>query len=311
MQEILVSIICNTYNQEDYIEQTIKGFLMQKTKFPFEILIHDDASTDSTSEIVSRYQEKYPNLIKAIIQKENQYSKKVAITEVFQVPRAKGKYIALCEGDDYWTDPLKLQKQVDALEQNPNIDVCSHRAEIHCDEKPIDTVPKYSKDKIFSVDEVILGDGGFVATASLLFRKEWLTRGYKFAQIFSLDYAWQIGGALKGGMLYLSDIMCVYRKQAKNSWSKTVANNTAVHLDHWNYVKQILSTLDEETNHKHSKAINTQLAIVNLKPTIKAGDVKALFSDEVKKHLASLPFKKRIFTILLTVRRRLINVIKK
>ena len=311
MQEILVSIICNTYNQEDYIEQTIKGFLMQKTNFPFEILIHDDASTDSTSEIVSRYQEKYPDLIKAIIQKENQYSKKVAITEVFQVPRAKGKYIALCEGDDYWTDPLKLQKQVDALEQNPNIDVCAHRAEIHCDEKPIDTVPKYSKDKIFSVDEVILGDGGFVATASLLFRKDWLTRGYKFAQIFSLDYAWQIGGSLNGGMLYLGDIMCVYRKQAKNSWSKTVANNTAVHLEHWNYVKKILSTLDEETNHKHSKAINTQLAFINLKPTIKAGDVKALFSDDGKKQLSTLPFKKRVFTVLLTVRRRLINIIKK
>lgn len=311
MQEIVVSVICNTYNQEDYIEQTINGFLMQKTNFPFEILIHDDASTDGTTEIIREYAQKYPDLIKPLIQKENQYSKKVAITEVFQVPRAKGNYIALCEGDDYWTDPLKLQKQVDALEQNPNIDVCSHKAEIHCDEKPIGTVPKLNKDKIFSVDEVILGDGGFVATASLMFRKSWLTRGYKFAQIFSLDYAWQIGGALRGGMLYLSDSMCVYRKQAKNSWSKTVANNTAVHFEHWNYVKEILSVLNEETNYKHNKAITTQLAYFNLKPIIKTGDIKELFSKKGMKLLGALPFKKKIFTILLTIRRRIINTITK
>ncbi len=311
MKEILVSIICNAYNQGDYIEQTIKGFLMQKTNFPFEILIHDDASTDSTAEIILKYQKEYPDLIKPLIQKENQYSKKAPITELYQVPRAKGKYIAMCEGDDYWTDPYKLQKQVDALEKHPEIDVCAHKTEIHSDEKPIGVVPKINDNRIFSVEDVILGDGGFVATASLMFRKEWLNRGYKFAEIFSLDYAWQIGGSLNGGMLYLSDTMCVYRKQAKNSWSKKVANNTAVHLEHWNYVKNILSTLNEETNYKYSKAINIQLAYLDLKPIIKNGDVKAVFSADGRKLLKALPVKKGIFAVLLTIRRKLINILNK
>jgi glycosyltransferase involved in cell wall biosynthesis len=114
----LVTINCTTYNQEPYIRQCIEGFLMQKTNFPFEVLIHDDASTDKTAEIIREYEVKYPDIIKPIFQTENQYSKKVRISSIFQYPRAKGKYIALCEGDDYWIDSLKLQKQVTLLEEN-------------------------------------------------------------------------------------------------------------------------------------------------------------------------------------------------
>lgn len=115
---ILVSIICNTYNHEPYIRQCLEGFVMQKTNFPFEVLIHDDASTDNTADIIREYEVNYPDIIKPIYQTENQYSKKTGIMKTFQYPRVKGKYIALCEGDDYWIDSLKLQKQVDFLEKN-------------------------------------------------------------------------------------------------------------------------------------------------------------------------------------------------
>lgn len=114
----LVSIICSTYNHELYIAQCLEGFLMQKTNFIFEVLVHDDASTDNTAEIISEYEHRYPQIIKPIYQKENQYSKGEDIFGKYQCARAKGKYIALCEGDDYWIDPLKLQKQVDYLEQH-------------------------------------------------------------------------------------------------------------------------------------------------------------------------------------------------
>lgn len=120
----IVSICCITFNHEKYIRDAIEGFLMQKTLFPFEILIHDDASTDRTSYIIREYEEKFPDVIKPIYQTENQYSKGISISATYQFPRARGKYIAMCEGDDYWTDPLKLQKQVDFLEKNPMFVLC-------------------------------------------------------------------------------------------------------------------------------------------------------------------------------------------
>ena len=113
----LVSILCTTYNHEKYIEDTIKGFLMQESDFSFEIIIHDDASTDGTADIIREYEAKYPKLIKPIYQTKNRFSQGLKNGEVIY-PRAKGKYIALCEGDDYWTDSLKLQMQVDFLEEN-------------------------------------------------------------------------------------------------------------------------------------------------------------------------------------------------
>jgi len=116
----LVSIICITYNHAGFIRNAIEGFLIQKTDFLFEIIIHDDASTDGTQAIISDYLIKYPNLFIPILQKENQFSKGKKILAELTFPLARGKYIALCEGDDYWTDPLKLQKQVEFLEANPD-----------------------------------------------------------------------------------------------------------------------------------------------------------------------------------------------
>ena len=108
MNDILVSICCITYNHEDYIADAIEGFLMQKTDFKYEVLIHDDASTDRTAEIIRKYERKFPNLIKPIYQTENQHSKGIKVGK-YNIERALGKYIALCEGDDYWVDPCKLQ----------------------------------------------------------------------------------------------------------------------------------------------------------------------------------------------------------
>lgn len=121
----LVSISCITYNHAPYIRECLNGFIMQKTNFPFEVLIHDDCSTDGTTEIIKEYVEKYPEIIKPLYEEENQYQQgKPSGSAVWNLPRAKGKYVALCEGDDYWTDPLKLQKQVDFLESHPAYGMC-------------------------------------------------------------------------------------------------------------------------------------------------------------------------------------------
>lgn len=117
----MVSIVCLTYNQEDHIREAIDSFLMQKTNFKFEIVIHDDASTDSTPQILEEYKMKYPDIIRIIRQKENLYSKQNLLYIYKQViDSCKSKYISYCEGDDYYIDPYKIQKQVDFLEKNPS-----------------------------------------------------------------------------------------------------------------------------------------------------------------------------------------------
>jgi len=126
MKELLVSIVCLTYNHEKFIRQTLEGFINQKTEFDFEVLIHDDASTDETAKIIKEYHDRYPNIIKPIFQSENQYSKRINIVKEYIAPLIKGKYVAICEGDDYWTCYDKLQYQVNVLEKNKDASFCSH-----------------------------------------------------------------------------------------------------------------------------------------------------------------------------------------
>ncbi len=128
MSNPAVSVCCITYNHEKYIRDALEGFLMQQTNFSFEILIHDDASTDGTADIIREYEAKYPGIIKPIYQTENQYSKGIDISATFNFPRVQGKYIALCEGDDFWTDPHKLQIQYDFMESHPDYSLCGCRS---------------------------------------------------------------------------------------------------------------------------------------------------------------------------------------
>lgn len=124
--EIKVTIRCITYNQKDYIRQCLDGFVMQQTNFRFEAIVHDDASTDGTAEIVREYAEKYPDIIKPILERENQYSKHDGSLGRILNAYTRGKYVAICEGDDYWTDPHKLQKQADFLDANPQCSLTYH-----------------------------------------------------------------------------------------------------------------------------------------------------------------------------------------
>lgn len=126
MQLPLVSISCITYNHEKYIRDCLEGFLMQKTNFQYEILIHDDASTDNTQTIIREYQAHFPDIIKPILQVDNKYSQGKNVFKINN-DRALGKYIALCEGDDFWCDPQKLQVQCDFMEANPDFSFCGCR----------------------------------------------------------------------------------------------------------------------------------------------------------------------------------------
>lgn len=123
----IVAIHSLAYNHESYIHDALEGFVMQKTNFPFVAIVHDDASTDKTADIIREYADKYPEIIKPIFEKENQYSKPGSpLEKIMQeaIEATGAKYVAMCEGDDYWTDPLKLQKQVDFLESHPDFGMC-------------------------------------------------------------------------------------------------------------------------------------------------------------------------------------------
>ncbi len=172
MNNILVSISCITYNHSKFIKECLDGFLMQRIDFDYEILIYDDASSDGSQEIIKHYQEKHPDIIKPIFQTENQYSLgKSGFNAKYNYSRAQGKYIALCEGDDYWTDPLKLQKQVDFLEANPDFVVCCHNSSAideagNCIKEKV--VKKLNKDTVYSQSD--LKKGAWLLTQTLVFR---------------------------------------------------------------------------------------------------------------------------------------------
>lgn len=172
----LVSISCITYNHAPYIRDCLEGFLMQKTDFPFEILIHDDASTDGTADIIREYQKKYPDIIKPILREKNLYSQGVRMMNQFNYERAKGKYIAFCEGDDYWNDSNKLQIQYDFMESHEDCALCYHGMYILNHLKKFYIRENFPNKSILkhesNISFEILALNSNIRTPSVFFRKE-------------------------------------------------------------------------------------------------------------------------------------------
>lgn len=221
----LVSVCCITYNHEQYIRQCLDGFLMQKTDFPIEILIHDDASTDGTQDIIREYEKKYPELVKPIYQTENQYSKGVKVSMKYNWSRAKGKYIAICEGDDYWTNPYKLQKQVDFMESHPDYVMCSHRFNQYIEDKKL---LEEDQDKEFKGADYdlknLIGGKWLTQTLTVMFRRAALDLQHFESYGMSMDII-LLYELLRNGKGYcLPDIMAVYRFHRGGVWSEVSLN---------------------------------------------------------------------------------------
>lgn len=248
MNDILVSIDCITYNHEKYIAEAIESFLMQKTNFKYEILIHDDASTDGTQEIIKEYYEKYPDIIKPLLQRENQYSRGVnEIGYIFNHGRAKGKYVAVCEGDDYWTDCNKLQRQVDYMESHPQCGLCFHAAEKVNDRGGrIDLIRPYYENCISPMEDIILGGGGFMATNTILYRKSVVDNAPDFYLNAPVsDYPLQILSGSKNYAYYINEVMSVYRFGVPGSWSRRMSEKKGKQERMINHIKKIIEMLGE------------------------------------------------------------------
>ncbi|WP_321532015.1 glycosyltransferase [uncultured Desulfuromonas sp.] len=241
----LVSICCTTYNHESFIEDALKGFLIQKTSFPFEILIRDDASTDLTPEIVRKYESLYSTIIKVIYESENQYSKGVRPLKAL-MGIARGKYIAVCEGDDYWTDPLKLQKQIDFLEENDDYVVTFHDAIIVNNEGGLVSRSKLAEDQKRDYLANDLVTEGRLLTLTMCFRNVINDYPAEYDRVFNCDRFLMVLLGLHGKAKYMGDEIepAVYRQHSGGIWSgmknteQQFQNlNTMIHI--YTYLKRI------------------------------------------------------------------------
>ncbi|HAS6340975.1 TPA: glycosyltransferase family 2 protein [Vibrio vulnificus] len=222
-----ISVVCITYNQAHLVESALNGFLEQKVNCNLEIVIHDDASTDNTAEVLKNFQRMHSDRVTLLLQSENQC--KVPDVEVtcFTASHATGKYIALCEGDDYWIDPYKLQKQYDVLEANPDLSASFHSAYTETPNGERNLFAHHSEDeRKFTPQEVILGDGAFMPTSGLFCRKEafeQITRDLILTMPCG-DYFFQVMASKDGGAYYFPEPMSVYRIQHAVSFSTNFSN---------------------------------------------------------------------------------------
>lgn len=260
--EVVVSICCITYNQAPYIRQCLEGFMMQQTDFPIEVLIHDDASTDGTTEIIKEYEAKYPDIIKPIYEEENQWVKGRRGSAVFNFPRAKGKYIAMCEGDDYWTDSLKLQKQVDFLEANPEYSMACSDATILTSEGELDWC-RYIVDTDVPIDDIIVNGGLFIQTASYFYRRVIMDKYPNCCINCHVgDYPLIIYAALNGKVRWFAEKQVAYRFSMGNSWTATNARAIIKHrIRGWRSEMNMLAGLDLQSNLLYHTVFNKRQAV--------------------------------------------------
>lgn len=213
MEEPLVSICCITYNHAKFIRECLEGFLLQETSFSYEVIIHDDASTDETRKIIDEYVNKFPNIFIPVFQSENQYSKgNRGIYAKFVYPLVKGEYIAMCEGDDYWTDPLKLQKQVDFLLANQSVGLIYTRSRVYNEE-----FSKFNKKIIgryFEGKKLFLSNP--IPTLTTLYRTS-LIKQY-IIEVNPSEKNWKMGDYpmwlwffINSKIVFLNDITTTYR----------------------------------------------------------------------------------------------------
>ena len=222
--EVLVSVLCTIYNNEKHIAQTLNSILSQEVNFKYEIIVHDDASTDGTTAIIKEYAKRYPEIVRTKIQEQNVYSKGIDIFREIMWPMIRGKYIAFCEGDDYWTDTRKLQKQVELLENNIDFSVCVHntvvfnsltyeRRLLNCNE---------TEAGIMSVDRLLEWiELPCFHISSAVFRKESIdikSPLYEKVNLFG-DWTISLQSAMRGKVFYFPEPLSLYRKYVKNSWT--------------------------------------------------------------------------------------------
>ena len=305
--EPLVSICCTAYNHEKYLAQTLESFLSQRCDFAYEILIHDDVSTDRTADIIREYAARYPHIIRPMFQTQNQYSRGVPINETFNFPRARGKYIALCEGDDYWCDPDKLQRQITHMESDPGCTFCFTNGYVH-DEAGIHPdrpfLPYYENEKslftgesrAFTLDE--MARVNFIPTASFVFRVDALRAlppSFTQRECQHGDLRMRLFLTAAGHAWYEHLYACTYRENVSGSamqiWKKEKRD---LLYRRCQSVVDMVNDVDDYSRGASSAGLQTIRDHYLWVMAHNAPDLKTLVSGEVGRVWRTLPAKERL-----------------
>lgn len=298
--QVLVSICCITYNQAPYIRDALDGFINQDTDFAFEVLIHDDASDDGTAEIIREYADAHPDLIFPILQTENQYSKGLTnISGTFNFPRARGRYIAMCEGDDYWTDPGKLQRQADFMEAHPDCSLCFHSAQVEVLGRAVTErqMRPYRGDQRVDPEEIIDKTSGY-PTASLMFRTDMvqpLPDFYVKAPI--ADIPLQLMAAARGWAYYMDRPMCVYRLGGAASWTTLMKQGDyeRKQRDYAGAMEQMYRGFDEESGRLFHHTVDRAIRRLFFLTQVNTKQYGAVLDRANREFYQELNFRTRFF----------------
>lgn len=237
---VVVSVCMLAFNHEDYVAEALEGVLSQNVDFKYEILVHDDASTDGTADIIRKYAERFPRIVKPIFQRENCWSRGINPSVFFNYPRVSGKYVAWCEGDDVWTDSLKLHIQIEVLERHLDLDICFHLASARnysADSSDLYTIGHYGKkDGIIDFDDIFLRTNGMIPTAGCIVRNAVLKKLEKFMAarpyLTCGDIYMQALGGVRGGGFFINRTMSYYRFRTQSSLTKELSLDFEKFLNH-------------------------------------------------------------------------------
>ena len=285
--DIKVSVQCITYNHKNYIRKALDGFVMQVTNFKFEVIVHDDASTDGTADIIREYAEKY-DFIKPIFQKENQYSQGIMIARKYIEPMISGEYIAFCEGDDYWTNPNKLQILYDYMISHPKCSMCCHAYEnIEANtEKVVAEVHTLLKDGEISIAKAIKYDNP-TQLASQMFRRDCIID--KPAIYYGRgvgDYTVLLYAATKGEIHYINRIMARHRVASDGSWTNRIYKNKELRIKHDQNMISFLKDFDSYYENEYQEYIGIKIDEFMMDIAITENDFKGQLKNPGYKALS-------------------------
>ena len=241
----MVSIECTVFNHSPYLRRCLDGFIIQKINFRFEAIVHDDASTDGSIEIIKEYASKYPEIIKPVFETENQFSKSVVELNRILTSHMHGKYVALCEGDDYWTDPFKLQKQVDYLESHETVNICVHNAIRTYSDGKSELFNKDIKSGVYNLRKC-LHMGWFTPTASFLYRNNIEFNPLWFENGSNGDMSVLYSNLMKGNLYYSDEVMSVYNYGTPSSMSSSTPKSIL-----YRKKRGMLKSINQLSNYKY------------------------------------------------------------